>query len=181
MVRIRRSTAEDIVDIRRVHRLAFARMDESKLVDALRRGGGVLWDQVAEVRGKVVGHVVFSPVRIHTPEGVRPAVGLGPVAVLPDHQRRGLGGHMIGAGLEALRQRGHAIVVLVGDPAYYQRFGFGPAAQWGLRWSAPCPPEAFQAKALVSGAKDGLAEGVAHYRDEFNGVSDLRRPDAGAR
>jgi putative acetyltransferase len=170
MVRIRRGTAADLVDIRRVHRLAFGRMEESKLVDALRRSGGLMWDQVAEVRGKVVGQVAFSPVQIDTPTGVQPAVGLGPVAVLPDHQRRGLAGHMIGAGLEALRHQGHGIVVLLGDPAYYGRFGFEPAAEWGLRWSEPCPDGAFQAKALMPGALDALGGGVARYREEFNGL-----------
>lgn len=124
---VRPETSSDIAAIRRINVAAFlhhriSQQTEHLIVDALRSANALSISLVAESDGRVVGHIAFS----------RAAVGdaaagwylLGPVAVLPDHQGRGIGRALIEAGLEELRSRGASGCVLVGDPAFYERFGF---------------------------------------------------------
>jgi len=130
-MKIRGEEDRDASTVRIVHEAAFPTDAEARLVDRLRAAGKAEISLVAELEGIVVGHVLFSPVTI---EGVRTndALGLAPVAVLPAHQRRGFGAALIHAGLDACRARGCAFVVVLGDPAYYRRFGFRRAADWRL-------------------------------------------------
>lgn len=124
---IREENPLDIEAISAVHRAAFAGLSysaqtEHKIVCDLRASGSLLLSLVAEENATVVGHVVFAPVRI----GGRacPWVGLGPLGILPEWQGRHVGKALIEAGLERLRQSGIEGVVVLGDPEYYQRFGF---------------------------------------------------------
>ena len=98
---------------------------EARIVDALRRDGDLALSLVAEADGSIVGHVAFSPVRIDGQDG---AFGLGPVSVVPDHQRRGIGRALIEEGLARLTDRRALACVLIGDPGYYARFGFRAGA-----------------------------------------------------
>jgi putative acetyltransferase len=112
---------------------------------------------------------LFSPVKIDgrsEPLGV----GLGPVAVLPAAQRRGLGAQLIRTGLERCRMLGYAYVVVLGHPEYYPRFGFEPANGFGLRCEFPVPPEAFMALELRRGGLAG-ALGTVRYLAAFSDVS----------
>jgi putative acetyltransferase len=95
---------------------------EGAIVDALRAADALTVSLVAEVDGEIVGHIAFSPVTIADAEG--DWFGLGPVSVRPDRQGAGIGAALIGAGLARLRATGAASCVVLGDPAYYQRFGF---------------------------------------------------------
>lgn len=88
---------------------------------------------VAEIGGRAVGHVLFSPVALDPEEPGFLCAGLGPVAVLPEFQRRGVGSALILAGLKESRDFGLSGVVLLGDPAYYSRFGFERASESGFR------------------------------------------------
>lgn len=110
--------------IRSINEAAFGRPDEADLVDGLRSEGAVLLSLVAEVERQIVGHVLFSRMSIETSGGPVPAAALAPVAVLPDHQRRGIGEQLIRHGLDLLRARGERIVIVLGHPGYYPRFGF---------------------------------------------------------
>jgi putative acetyltransferase len=115
-----------------IQRAAFGRADEAALVDRLRQSGDDPCEWLADVDGQVVGHVMYSRVRIEHGDGGC-ALGLAPLAVLPTWQRRGIGGALVRHSLDALRRAGKArCVVVLGDPAYYTRFGFAPAAQVGL-------------------------------------------------
>lgn len=109
-----------------VNRRAFGQDAAAVLVDALRAGGYAEVSLVAEVAGRVVGHILFSRLPIRTAAGTVDAVSLAPMAVLPDHQRHGIGGELVRAGLEARRAGGHRIAVVLGHPAFYRRFGFTP-------------------------------------------------------
>lgn len=126
-MQIRQERAGDIDAIRTVTRAAFEGMlhsqqTEAAIVDALRHAGALALSLVAEEEGEVVGHVAFSPVTI---DGTwRDWYGLGPVSVRPDRQKGGIGRALIEAGLAELRRRQAQGCVLVGDPAYYGRFGF---------------------------------------------------------
>lgn len=125
--RVRPEAAGDEAAIGEVVRAAFAdhphsEQTEHHIVRALRAAGALTVSLVAEVDGRVAGHIAFSPVAIA--DGSPGWYGLGPVAVLPSLQGRGMGRDLIEHGLAALRARGAAGCVLLGEPALYGRFGF---------------------------------------------------------
>lgn len=133
-VAIRPEEPRDVAAIFRVNAAAFPTDMEAKLVDRLRAAGLATISLVAEVAGEIVGHVLFSPVTVAEQADLNgaPFLGLAPVAVLPQWQKRGIGGMLIRAGLAACRDRNAAIVVVLGEPEYYGRFGFVPAYLLGL-------------------------------------------------
>lgn len=158
-VKLRPEDAADREAIRTVHTKSFPTADEANLVDALRAAGHLTISLVAEEHGEVVGHVAFSPVTVGDVEGI----GLAPVAVLPAFRRRGIADQLIRAGLS--RCEGWGFVVVLGDPAYYRRFGFEPAARWKLR-DEYGGGDASQAMELRAGAiPDG--GGLVRYAPEF--------------
>ncbi len=117
---IRDETGADHAAVGRLHRLAFGGDAEARLVDALRRSGAAVLSLVAECGGgAVVGHVLLS--RLVSPPG---SLALAPLAVLPERQRRGVGSALVRAALARAREGGWAAAFVVGDPAYYGRFGF---------------------------------------------------------
>jgi putative acetyltransferase len=124
---IRNETESDIKAIAEVTETAFETLaishhTEQFIISALRAAGALTVSLVAEIDGNVVGHVAFSPVTIS--DGSPDWYGLGPVSVLPEHQRQGIGTALINEGLSRLKARGGKGCALVGPPAYYQRFGF---------------------------------------------------------
>lgn len=135
MAMIRPEQPSDIDAIRGLVRLAFAGHPHSSgteplIVDALRADGALELSLVAEVDGAVVGHIAFSPAGVGDSS---PGWSLvGPVAVRPDHQARGIGRALIEASLDIMRSRDARGCVLVGDPAFYRRFGFRrcPQVTW---------------------------------------------------
>lgn len=127
---VREETAGDVAAIRRVNHEAFRTLaisdqTEHLIVEALRDARALEISLVAERDGDVVGHIAFSRATIG--DASRDWYLLGPVAVLPHLHRRGIGSALVEAGLERLRERGAAGCALVGDPGYYQRFGFAQA------------------------------------------------------
>ena len=166
---IRPEDAGDADDIRVVHQRAFGRPTEAALVDALRGvTGAISW--VAAIDDRVIGHILFTPVLIHDGDRNTPAIGLAPMAVLPEYQRQGMGSDLVRAGLDACRAQGHQIVVVLGHPAFYSRFGFVPASPNGISYQHPVPMEAFMLRELIGGALGGV-RGIVHYRPEFANVS----------
>ncbi len=150
--------------IRAVIAAAFQRVDEADLVDQLRADEHALLSLIAEHDGSIVGHVLFSRMWIDTSRGRVSAIALAPVAVLPGHQRRGIAALLITRGIELLRQRNEAIVIVLGNPGYYPRFGFSAEKSRSLK--SPFPPEAFMAMELTDGALDGI-EGSVVYPPAF--------------
>jgi putative acetyltransferase len=162
-VRIRIENLESVDEragIRAVNRAAFGRSDEADLVDGLRGDEHALISLVAELEGSVAGHILFSRMWIRTSRGLVSAAALAPVAVLPEHQRQGIGGRLIRHGLELLRVRGERIVIVAGHPSYYPRFGFSPDKAKLLE--SPFPTEAFLAMELCAGALDGIRGPVVY-------------------
>jgi putative acetyltransferase len=148
--------------VRRVHEAAFGRDAEADLVDAVRAARAAVLSLVAVWRGEIVGHALFTPVTV----GTGSAVGLGPLAVHPDHQDQGVGSALVREGLVRLSVLGHGAVVVVGAPAYYRRFGFAPARAFGVSWERPVPDEVFMAIELRPRALAG--GGVARYLPAFD-------------
>jgi putative acetyltransferase len=120
--------AADHASIREVHAHSFPTTAEGCLVDALRAGGRLALSIVAADADGVVGHIAFSPVTAGTASGC----GLGPVAVSAAHRRRGVGAMLVREGIASCTLAGCGFVVVLGDPAYYTRFGFHRASDRGL-------------------------------------------------
>jgi putative acetyltransferase len=166
---IRAEKSDDVEAVRLVNVAAFGRENEADLVDAL-RGVASTFSFVAVEYGEIVGQVFFSPVEI---VGACAddlfILGLAPVAVLPDHQRQGIGSSLIQHGLKECARSGGSAVVVLGSPEYYLRFGFTPAKGKGLGYEYSVPDEAFMVLELVIGVLEGCI-GTVKYRPEFHNL-----------
>lgn len=165
MIVIRAETPEDYAAVRRVNALAFGRDGEAALVDKLRAVSPHI-SLVAFKDSEAVGHIFFSPATVESDPADFAAVALGPLAVLPGHQNRGVGSLLVRRGLEECKRRGHDVVFVLGHPGYYLRFGFSPAGAKGIRCEYPVPDEAFMVVELRPGALGGRT-GLMRYRSEF--------------
>lgn len=132
METIRHEKPDDAAAVRQVHQAAFPTSTEADLVDRLRAGGKAAVSLVGVDDGRIVGHVVFSPVSFDPPNAAT-AYALGPMAVLADHWKHGVGRRLVQNGLAECHAQGACMVVVVGDPDYYERFGFARASRHGLR------------------------------------------------
>ena len=167
-VEIRRERPYDAAAIRNVHDLAFGRPAEGAVVDRLREICPECVSLVAVLEGRVVGHVLFSPVVLECDDARTLAgMGLAPLAVLPDHQGQGIGTRLAASGLALVREMACPFVVVLGHPGYYPRFGFERASRYGIRCRWEVPDEAFMILVASPEAMRG-AKGVARYRDEFD-------------
>lgn len=169
---IRVETAEDFTPVRRVNEAAFGQPGEAALVDALRKTARPYVSLVAEVDGRIVGHIFFSPVTVEpdVPDmAATAALALGPMAVLPESQRSGVGSRLVEEGLKECLRLGFPVVFVVGHPGYYPRFGFVPAGLKKFKCVYDVPDEVFMVLELSPGASDGRS-GLVRYLPEFDGV-----------
>ncbi|HEY4293303.1 N-acetyltransferase [Luteibacter sp.] len=166
MTDVRAATAADLDAIVGVHRAAFCREAEAGLVKRLVQAGRDTISLVAvDDEDVVLGHVLFSPVTVEEGDDGK-ALGLAPVAVLPDHQRQGIGRTLIEEGIGACFVRDARAIFVLGSPAYYAGFGFAKASSHGLH-DAFQGGNAFQVLALTV---DGLGDyrGRVDYAPEFS-------------
>ena len=163
VIEIRDEQPGDAVAVREVNRQAFGQDDEGRIVDALRDNGAASLSLVAVDSGAIVGHIMFSPLSVGPVVGA----GLGPMAVVPGHQRQGIGSRLVKAGIERLRSTGCPFIVVIGHPSFYPRFGFQPAAVYALTCEWDVPPEVFMVNILNPDVVGSL-RGVARYRAEFS-------------
>ena len=118
----------DAQGIRKVNLEAFKTQSEANLVDQLRDTCAVFISLVAKCKDKVIGHILFTPVQILAPGKMSiTGIGLAPLAVLPEYQRRRIGSALCRSGLEKVNLLGYPFIVVLGNPEYYARFGFKPA------------------------------------------------------
>jgi putative acetyltransferase len=163
---VRFEGVQDREAVRQVNRLAFGQEAEGRLVDALREGGFARVSVVAEINGQVVGHILFSDLSVITETGTVAALALAPMAVLPDFQRQGIGSALVRRGLEICREQGYRIVIVLGHPDFYPRFGFSPKLTERLQSPYGGGPS-FMAAELVPGALTGVV-GKVVYSQPFN-------------
>jgi len=163
-VLVRREHATDVLAIAEIHKAAFEGEVESQLVTALRASDAWLppLSLVAELNGKVVGHVVCT--RAHV--GEVPALGLGPLGVDPTVQKSGVGSALMHAVLAAADALDEPVVVLLGHTDYYPRFGFEPATRFGITPPVPEWGDHFQARPLST--YDSTIQGPFAYAPPFN-------------
>jgi predicted N-acetyltransferase YhbS len=162
-IKIRTELPDDIMAIDRVIAAAFQSAPhtshtEQFIVGALRRAGKLDVSRVATHNDEIVGHIAVSPVRISGED--LGWCGLGPLSVLPSHQRRGIGSALVMEALLAASGTGAAGCVVLGDPAYYERFGF---KAHGALILPECPPEHFMAVAFGN----TMPNGIVSYHDAF--------------
>lgn len=162
MATIRPERPGDAAAIYAIHAASFPTDAEAKLVDLLRVAGRMQASLVAEIDGVIIGHIAFSPV---TASDSAPGAGLAPIAVAAAHRRHGVAADLVRAGLEACRADGLGWSVVLGEPAYYSRFGFRPAPDFGLT-DEYGGGEAFQVVELILGAMP-VGAGLVRYAPEF--------------
>ena len=166
LIEIRKERPGDIPAIRDVNTRAFEQDQEANIVDALRANGAASLSLVATLNARVVGHIMYSPAEVSQLTGA----GLGPMAVLPEHQRQGIGSKLIEAGTVLLKGAGCPFVVVVGHADYYPRFGFRPARPLGITCEWDVPDNVFLVLMLDPGKMEGVS-GMVKYRNEFSTVS----------
>jgi putative acetyltransferase len=166
---VRAETAADHADIRRINDEAFGETIEGELVDAIRASDRFVPELslVAESRGQTVGHVISSYVDLEP--GARRLLQVGPLAVLPSHQRRGIGRALMEETIRRVDERGEPVLLIEGDPSFYGRFGFTRADKLGIE----PPPEAwgpqyFMLRPLAQ--HDDALRGRAVYPPETFGI-----------
>lgn len=163
---IREETAGDYEAIRAVNRVAFGGSEEAALVDRLRADGLAVASLVAVERGEVASHILFSELPVKTDSGAISAASLAPMAVRPEWQRKGIGSALVRAGLDLCRARGKAVVIVLGHPGYYPRFGFSTDLASRIACPFPGADDAWMALELTPGALSGVT-GTVRYPAAF--------------
>ncbi|NMB79754.1 MAG: N-acetyltransferase [Methanomicrobiales archaeon] len=168
---IRHELPHDAPEISEVHIQAFAQDRESRLVEALREDGNINPELslVAIHKNRTIAHILFCPVTIVSATGEIPALSLATLGVHQDYQCMGIGAALVEAGLDQCRRLGHGIVIVVGHPGYYPRFGFTMAKESGILPPFPCRDNVFMALPLKPGALDGSG-GMVRYPEAFDRV-----------
>lgn len=166
MVTIRPETDNDVTTIYHINAQGFGREKEAEFVNHLRDHRGITLSLVAEYNGLLVGHALFSPLKIKPDGSGFNAVTLAPLAILPEYQRQGIGSSLVREGIERIRLLGHDIIFLVGHPEYYPRFGFTQARLKGFRCEFDVPDETWM---LLETANNnyGKMERTVYFRPEF--------------
>ena len=162
---IRDETGADRAAVHALNSAAFPSAAEADLVDALRELAKPSIALVAEADDRIVGHILFTPVTLSANTGLS-IMGVAPMAVLPEFQRRGIGSALVAAGLSRCRDLGAGAVVVLGHPDYYPRFDFKPASDFDIDCEYDVPPGVFMLQELVPGYLQGHA-GTIRYHAAF--------------
>lgn len=167
LIEVQEERPDDVAAIRDLNKRAFGQDQEGNIVDALRSNGAALLSLVATLDGRVVGHIMYSRLTVG---GDVTGAALGPMAVIPEHQRQGIGSRLVEAGNRRLKDAGCPFIVVVGHADFYPRFGFGPASTHGIKCEWEVPDDVFMLLVLDQPRMQGVS-GLAKYRDEFSTVS----------
>ena len=150
---IRQEAVADAAAINIVNISAFEGEAEAKLVIALRQSRDFIPDLslVADIDGRVVGHILLSRIHLQYPESDVAVLALAPMAVVPSQSHRGIGSALVRAAIAQASSTGERAIMVIGRPSFYARFGFASIAKWKMRHSLPVPTEAVQALELSKG------------------------------
>ena len=167
-MRIRPETEADGSAVRAVNEAAFETSVEADLIEVLRGKSSEVISLVADSGDAVVGHILFSRVTLAEYPQLK-LMGLGPMAVAPQHQRSGVGSALVREGLAQCRRHAVHAVVVLGHPQYYPRFGFVPASRYAIRSEYDVPEDVFMIAELEGGALNGVS-GLIRYDQAFASV-----------
>jgi putative acetyltransferase len=167
MAVIREEQRGDIAAVREVNDRAFGQTQEGEIIEQLRAGCKELVSLVATEGEKIVGHILFSPAIIESDGEEVNGMGLAPMAVLPEYQRKGIGSMLVQKGIEKIKQMGYPFIIVLGHAEYYRRFGFEQASIYGIKSQWDVPDEAFMVMILDGATMSGVS-GTGRYREEFN-------------
>jgi putative acetyltransferase len=165
---IRTEEPKDWAAVHAVNASAFATPAEANLVDVLRKEAYPFVSLVAEDNEAIVGHIMFSPVSLSGHPNLK-IMGLGPMAVAPEYQRKSIGSALVRTGLERCKQLGFGAVVVLGHPEYYPRFGFSPSTRFGIGCEYEVPEDVFMVMELQPGYLHS-ATGTIKYHAAFSNV-----------
>jgi putative acetyltransferase len=152
-ISVRQENPEDIRAIDVVHLSAFQGDEEVGLVDALRTSSGFVPELslVAEFNGRIVGHILLTKVKMLKGSKGTDLLALAPMAVVPSQSHRGIGSELVLKSIEKAKSLGYTGIVVIGQPEFYQRFGFEPAAKWGIRSNLSVSSDLMTVMELVPG------------------------------
>jgi len=171
-ITVRPETADDIRAIDVVNISAFEGEGEARLVTALRElsGDTKILSLVAEFNGRIVGHLMLSPVAVHQRDQDVTALALAPMSVVPSQSHRGIGTELVEASIAIAKQKGYKVILVAGHPDYYKRFGFRNASDWELNTNLPVPEEALLVLELEEGIlhKGGTVTYPAPFLECYN-------------
>jgi len=167
MPSIRPEQARDFDTVRALLLASFGNEAQARLADRLRASGKIASALVAEEKERILGYIVFSKIVAGSEGGEVSALALAPLAVVPAFQRLGIGSALVSAGLERCRSERHSRLLLLGDPAYFARFGFAPAKRFGLKCPFPADENSFMAIELEPGAFASVS-GTVRFGHEFD-------------
>ncbi len=172
LYRIVEEQPDDVPGIRKVNLAAFNSPGEAKIIDQLRDNCQIFISLVAKREDKVIGHILFTPVQIITPDQrALTGMGLAPLAVMPEFHGRGIGTALCREGIERISMLGYPFVVVLGHSGYYPKFGFKPAKQYNITCSfEDVPEEAFMIQVFDAEIMKTVT-GTAYYRQEFNEIT----------
>ena len=165
---IRDEEQKDWTAVHAVNASALETPAEAGLVNALREQAHPVISLVAVEGGTIVGHIMFSPVSLSGHPGLK-IMGLAPMAVAPEYQRKGIGSALVHTGLDRCKQLGFGAVVVLGHPEYYPRFGFSPSTRFGIKCEYEVPEEVFMVFELLPGYLRG-ASGTIKYHAAFSNL-----------
>jgi len=171
VITVRPERPDDHEAVFEINHEAFGGDSEARLVEALRRSPAFIPELslVALDGSRTVGHILFTKILVRDSGQSHDALALAPMGVLPAHQKQGIGTALVRRGLQDARALGHSVVIVVGHPEYYPRFGFVPAKPLGIRAPFEVPSEAFMVLELRPNALKGV-HGEVEYPPEFNPV-----------
>lgn len=172
MIRIRAERSVEQEAIRKINDSAFKGDNESRLVDAIRKSELFVPELslVAETDGELIGHILFSIVHLKSEEDEIPTLALAPMAVIPEHQNKGVGSLLVEEGLKRAKDQGFKHAVVLGHPEFYPKFGFVPASTKGIEAPFPVPDEVFMTLEIKKGSLDQI-KGKIVYPPAFDTVS----------
>lgn len=166
---IRKEEDSDKEKIWKVNAEAFETEAEANLVNVLRDSGIPIISLVAEEDEEIVGHILFTPVELIDDDSGLKLIGLAPMAVLTELQKKGIGSQLVKTGIENCSTQGYDAVVVLGHPEYYPKFGFVPSVKYGIKSEYDAPDEAFMVLELKeSSLKD--KNGIIKYHAAFGSV-----------